>query len=198
MGIDLLVCPKEYFTETVNFALQERKVDTCPTVALYISNLLYTYMLTQNLYKVDSDGHPQKDTLAEQLLKAAQAGKNKKIDMLRDLGDTSLYISGFFGDSLKRKVVDIDYYVDIGGTAYGTLSACLKKTPPSFVYQEISERFMEFVDVLTLISQQALIQTNSDLLRLYDRYLTTDSQLAREQLAEKGLLNQQTIKKKVG
>ena len=37
---------------------------------------------------------------------------------LKQIGDVSLFVSGFFSDSLRRKLVDVDYYVSIGGVAY--------------------------------------------------------------------------------
>src|SRR4029078_12982392 len=41
---------------------------------------------------------------------------------LRRIGDTSLYVSGFWSDSLEGRLVDVDYYIEMGGTAYGELA----------------------------------------------------------------------------
>ena len=38
--------------------------------------------------------------------------------ILRRLGDVALFISGVFSRSLKRRVVDVDYYIAMGGGAY--------------------------------------------------------------------------------
>jgi len=40
---------------------------------------------------------------------------------MRTVADRSLYLTGFFADSFHRKIVDIDYYVDIGSAAYSNL-----------------------------------------------------------------------------
>lgn len=188
---DLLTSPKEFFGEMVADAMKQRQVKTMPLVEQYLVNLLEFYITADNLYdSSDESGKRKQETLAEMLLKAASTEESKtKLDLLKRLGDTSLYISGFFGDSLKRKIVDIDYYADIGGTAYGSLASLQQSDIHGKVYSEIAHRFMDFVDVLTYISQQSLVQTNEDLLRLYDRYIATGSSLAREQLIEKGLLN---------
>ena len=108
--------------------------------------------------------------------------------MLRKLGDRTLYISGFFGDSLSRKVVDIDYYAQIGGSAYATLAHCTREDTLAKVYHVFSARFMDFVDVLTFISHQSLIKSDQSILRLYDRYLRTGSELAKDKLIEAGVL----------
>ena len=117
-------------------------------------------------------------------LKAGQAVPKVRVDLLKRLGDTSLYISGFFGDSLKKKIVDIDYYAQMGGVAYAALADEESANIYSPVYKDFSRRFLEYVDVLTYISQQSFVQSDEDLLRLYDRYMATGSKLAEEQLVE--------------
>jgi len=172
---------KDFFTEQVDQACYSRKVKTLPAARDYLVVLLEHYIHTQNLTK--------KDTLAEMFLKANSIDENiNRTELLKQLGDTSLYISGFFGDSLNRKVVDIDYYASMGGTAYAALASMAADDQNVPVFEEFARRFMDFVDVLTYISQKALVQTDQDLLRLYDRYVSTGSELAKEQLMEQGLL----------
>ncbi len=168
----------DFFSEQVAHAFEERRVKSSPLTATYLVKLLEHYAFSKNF---------ERPMLAELYLQAVNTEQTQaRMDLLKKLGDLSLYISGFFGDSLNRKVVDIDYYVGMGGTAYGNLARLNEANSP--VYQEFSERFMDFVDVLTYISQQSLIQTDADLLRLYDRYMVTGSRLAEEQLIKKGLL----------
>ncbi|MCB0342389.1 MAG: hypothetical protein H6626_11855 [Pseudobdellovibrionaceae bacterium] len=192
----LMISTKEFFTEMVSDALGHRKIQTYPMVKLYLVDLLDFYVLTENLYdRSEADKDRQPSTLAEMYLTAANSESNKKRELLKRLGDTALYVSGFFGDSLQRKLVDIDYYAEIGGSAYGTLAHHTLEDNYAMVFKEFSKRFMDYVDVLTYISQKALVQNNKDLLRLYDRYLLTGSKLAEEQLLEKGLLPSVDLKK---
>ena len=177
-----LETPQDFFNEQVDDALKRVGFKPLPRSRAYLLDLLQHYMLTSNLYD------PETNTLAEVFLRAQNAPSPIKRELLKKLGDRSLYISGFFGDSLTRKVVDIDYYVGMGGAAYGSLAAEAADDQLGRVYAEFSNHFGEFVDVLTCISQGTLIQTNNDLLKLYDRYLATGSKLAEEQLVEKGLL----------
>ena len=82
----------------------------------------------------------------------------------------------------------------MGGNAYGSLAGVETVSERALLCEEFSNKFVEFVDVLTYISQKSLVQTNKDLLRLYDRYLSTGSRLAKEELIEKGLLHPQLKK----
>jgi len=178
----VLESPREFFVDRIDQALQRLKFEPLPLSRHYLVDLLEHFMLSHNLFE-------NRDTLAEMYLRAQNSPAPVRTDLLKRLGDSSLYISGFFGDSLTRKIVDIDYYVGMGGTAYGALSSSSPDENLSQVYGEFSVRFGEFVDVLTYISQEALVQSNGDLLRLYDRYMATGSRLAEDQLKEKGLLN---------
>lgn len=186
----VLVSGQEYFTKVVEEGFSNRKVQTFPQVQNYLVSVLTHYVDVRNLYEPEFDelGQRQPQTLAEMYLTAQQTETSRKIELLKKMGDRSLYISGFFGDSLQRKLVDIDYYARMGGMAFAALSSATKEDISARVYAEISHRFLDLVEVLTFISQSALIQNNSSVLRLYDRYLRTGSQLAREKLIEMGVL----------
>ncbi|MCB0350586.1 MAG: hypothetical protein KDD38_05345 [Bdellovibrionales bacterium] len=185
--VNIIETSENYFTEVVMSAIEKRKFTTSPYVSQYLVGLLESNMVSANV--------SFNSTLAEALLTAYQAQRPVKIELLKKLGDMSLYVSGFFGDSLRRKIIDIDYYADIGGAAYGNLASELANEVQGQVYKEFSIRFLDYVDLLTYISQDSLIQSNQDLLRLYERYVLTGSELAKQQLVEKGLLTTGDLKK---
>lgn len=185
---DIVTSASSFFQELVHEGLTERKINTFPLVSSYLAEMLQHFVSTNNLFEEDEAGRLRQRTLAEQYLEAFNVENKERIDRLKRLGDSSLYISGFFGDSLKRKIVDIDYYAEIGGSAYSSLAKHVRDDILSKIYTEFSGRFMEFVDVLTYISQKAQIQSNEDILRLYDKFVETGSELAKEQLLEKGIV----------
>lgn len=189
--------PREFFGEKVESAFKRLKFNPFPLCREYLVGLLEHYVFSSNLFPHDDEtGKARRETLAELWLRAQNAPTPVRSELLKKLGDSSLYISGFFGDSLARKVVDIDYYVDMGGVAYAALASAAADEPSGRMYGEFSSRFAAFVDVLTCISQDSCVQSNEDLLRLYDRYMATGSRIAEEQLAEKGLLNADLQKSK--
>ena len=53
--------------------------------------------------------------------RALESGGLEQRARLRNLGDFSLFMSGFFSDSFRRRAVDVDYYVSMGEYAYGSL-----------------------------------------------------------------------------
>lgn len=189
-SLNLLCNTKDFFQENLTEALKERQVETYPYVESYLVELLEYYLFTERLYdEAKESGKKTRETLAEMLLKAnSGASPRVRFDLLKKLGDSALYISGFFGDSLQRKVVDVDYYIDMGATAYISLSHEIDETTFSKMYKEIAQRFTEFVDVLTVISRKTMAnESNNNILRLMDLYAKTGSGVAQESLAEQGI-----------
>jgi len=187
---ELFVTPKKFFTEMVEQGFNKRKISAVPAVQAYLVQILEHYLDARNLFdeEVSEVGGRKYETLAEKFLLASQAPLSERSAMLKKLGDKSLYISGFFGDSLSRKVVDIDYYANMGGAAYASLASCVQEDTTAAIYRIFSNQFLDFVEVLTYISHQSMVQTDQNILRLYDRYLRTGSALAQEKLAEMGIL----------
>jgi hypothetical protein len=131
----------------------------------------------------DDSGEP----LALRLRRALESGGQEQRERLRNLGDFSLFTSGFFSDSLTRKVVDIDYYVSMGEYAYASLG---RRDEDAFgeVFAELARKFVGFVDVLSDVSEHTTLASNADLLRLYDRWLRTRSAREEQRLLDRGIL----------
>ena len=195
MATTIILDSNEFFFEMVDEAFQERNLDTYPHVKTYVVDVLKHYLVTENLYdEEDSSGKKTRKTLAELLLTAANSHSRQKIEQLKKLGDSSLYISGFFPDSFQRKIIDVDYYVDMGRMAYGSLSQSVNEDTFSKLYKEISVKFLDLVDALCLISKKTNIMDEENILRLMDLYSKTGSSLIEETLVEKGIFNKPSKK----
>jgi len=168
----------EYFKELVEGALEHQGVAAHELTAFYVVQLLTGFVRRQR-----SDDEP----LALQLAQALQTGGAHQRTSLKQIGDVSLFLSGFFADSLRRKLVDVDYYVSLGGFAYGALSRVETDTL-SPVFAELAEKFARFVDVLSEVSERSSCSSNADLLRLYERWMKTGSPRSAQLLAERGVV----------
>ena len=173
--------PIEYFKELVESALEHQQLATSEMTSFYVVNLLAGF--------VHLDGSPAADDepLGIRLAKALQAGGSRQRDGLRQVGDTSLFISGFFGDSLTRSLVNVDYYVTLGECAYSSLARQSDETF-SVVFDELAEKFVGFVDVLGEVSERTALTSNSDLLRLYEKWLRTKSRRSGDLLVKQGIV----------
>ena len=195
MSTQLILNSNEYFYTLVDDAFKERKIQTYPQVKTYIVDVLKHYLLVENLYdQEDYSGKKTRKTMAEMFLSANQGGRKERVEKLKKLGDCSLYISGFFSDSFQRKIIDVDYYVDMGKMAFDSLSQDVEEDTFSKLFKDLSLHFVKFVDVLSLISQKAKITNEENILRMMDVYAKTGSTLMGETLAEKGVFNCDTAK----
>ncbi len=180
----------EYFKEMVESALEHQRIDTPELTAYYLVNLLASFALR---------GSPRSDTqeapLGLQLIEALDRAGLARAAGLRRVGDRSLFISGFFSDSLKRSAADLDYYVALGAYAYHSLGA-EEDAMLGPVFSELGRKFVSFVDVLAEVSERSALMSNNDLLRLYEKWLRTNSRRDGELLAERGIVPNASIRDK--
>jgi hypothetical protein len=168
-----------YFRELVESALARQRLTATEDTAFYIVHLLASYLQRSS----DEEAEP----LVVRLAQALGSDGLRQRAGLKAIGDESLFVSGFFADSLHRGLVDVGYYVAIGGAAYDALGrqetdAC------SPVFAELARKFVGFVDVLSDISARTSCASNVDLLRLYEKWLRTGSPRSAQLLAEKGVM----------
>ena len=178
----------EYFKELVDGALSHQGLATQELTAYYVVQLLASF-LQRRFITVEDDGTP----LALRLGRALDSGGSRQRTTLKEIGDVALFVSGFFSDSLNRKLVDVDYYVSIGGRAYSALSR-VESDMFSPVYAELGEKFVGFVDVLTEVSERTSCSSNADLLRLYEKWLKTGSRRSGQLLVERGVVPNASVK----
>src|SRR5688572_9764131 len=174
--------PVEYFRELVESAMHHQRLAAGELTSFYLVNLLAGF--------VHFDRSPvaaEEEPLGVRFVKALQEGGVRQRDGLRQVGDQSLFVSGFFADSLNRSLVDIDYYMQLGEYAYGSLA---RQGDDTFgdVFDELAAKFPAFVDVLGEVSERTALASNSDLLRLYEKWLRTKSRRSGDLLAARGIV----------
>src|SRR6185436_13860639 len=179
--------PTQYFKELVDEALSRQRLHTGELTAFYVVNLLTTFVHLDR-----EQARFEDEPLALQLSRALGTGGSHRRHALRVLGDGSLFVAGFFSDSLNRRPVDIDYYAKLGGYAYHSLSHVESDTFAP-VFAELARRFLGFVDVLTEISERCALTKNGDVLRLYEKWLRTGSRRNGELLVELGIVPNSSI-----
>jgi hypothetical protein len=182
---------QEFFKNSVEQAMENQRIDADDHTAYYVVNLLTLFARSETLFD-GSGSAPGLQPLAILLADAAATADSKARNLiLQRVGDTSLFVAGFLGDGFERKLVDIDYYIDVGGAAYGSLSTSVRGTMRGRifggVFAELATKFRDFVDVLAEIRDGAKQVDDFDLLRLYEVWLRTGSARAARLLRERGI-----------
>jgi hypothetical protein len=182
---------QEYFRESVTAALVNQKVDANEDTVFYIVNLLAYFTQADKLFSRTSEGVILQP-LALIYAEAVEApGSEERQQLLRRLGDVALLISGLFSSSLSRKLVDIDYYIAMGGTAYGVLCdlsrGSVRGRAFCAIFDELSKKFHVFVDVLAEVGEKSPPNSSTDIMRLYEIWLKTGSKRSADRLRKLGI-----------
>jgi hypothetical protein len=180
--------PTEYFKELVEESLSRQKVHAANLTAYYLVNLLCQYV------RFDAaPGHREaNEPLALRWGRALDSGGFEQRVRLRSIGDFSLFVSGFFSDSLTRRAVDVDYYRALGECAYASLSRSEEEAFAE-VFDELSRKFVGFTDVLADISDRTTLASASEAMRIYEKWLRTGSERDGQRLIERGIVPNHSI-----
>lgn len=191
---------QEYFKDLLGSAQKNQGVQVEPPTEFYLVDLLARYLDAEELFPPTPEGSREEEPLALMLARALEQDSGGKVAALRKLGDTSLYISGFFADSLGRKLVNADYYIAMGGHAYSQVRDLVRAAPGggrfTTIYSELSGRFATIVSLFCEISERSSLSSNRAVLRLYESWLRTGSARLSRLLVDRGLLPAEFISKK--
>ncbi len=176
-----------FFRDQLVSAMEHQKLSTSTFTEFYLVHLLAGFASGGRLpgREAGFDETP----LAILYARALQAAPFERALRLRATADTALFVSGFFADSLPGGDGDIRYYAGLGGRAYTRLALEHRTEDPAggSVFQELSARFLRFVDVLAEIAEKTRLSTPDSVVRLYERWAATGSPRAAALLAEQGI-----------
>lgn len=178
--------PVEFFREQLGKAMEHQRVSTSAFTEYYLVNLLAGGVEGGNL-PAPEPGFDE-TPLALLYVRALRASRAERARLLRAMGDTALFVSGFFAESLERRLVDLDYYRSLGGHAYARLSREEALPYGPSVFSELAERFSEFADLLCEVSEASRLTSQRSVVQLYERWLATGSRRAARLLAERGIV----------
>jgi len=178
----------DFFQRHVKKSLQNQHIEITALSEQYLVHLLADFALTCRAFSLTSqDERP----LALIYHHAQFETFPTKIKIFKELGDFSLFVSGFFPDSFNRKLNDVDYYMSLGKGAYRTLSSLFEKFHHqdfNLLFHELAEKFVALTDILAEISSESFTKWNDGILRLYERWLKTRSKRDERLLSTKGII----------
>ena len=183
---------RDYFRESIHAAIDHQGVEVDLHATHYVVNLLTLFARSEELYEDHGDTYGLRP-LALMLADAADARSVEQRNFsLQRIGDVALFIAGFFAESLANRLVDLDYYIHMGGNAYGSLSDEIRGTARgralAHVYRELARKFQVVVDVLNEVRDAARKSSDIDVLRTYEVWLKTGSRRAEALLRQNGVV----------
>jgi hypothetical protein len=183
---------RDYFRESIDTVIDNQGVDVDPHAAHYVVNLLTLFARSEDLYEDHGEAYGLKPLALMMADATAASSAVERTFSLQRIGDVALFIAGFFADGLAHKLVDLDYYIHMGGTAYGSLSDEIRGTARgralADVYRELARKFQIVVDVLNEVRDSTRRSSDIDLLRTYEVWLRTGSKRAAGLLRKNGVV----------
>jgi len=190
-AIDLCFEPSEYFLELVASANENQGKKIDHHIEFYVADLLKVFVASVNLYGIDAEsgaslkGSP---VLYEKLAKAVETeGPSIQVERFRYLGDFALYMSGFFGESLKSKLVGSRYYIDMGRSAYKNAGKLTSVNSLRSLFQDLCDGFTPIVHILSEVSDRTGFSRDKSLLSLYENWMETGNVHDLKSLFDMGL-----------
>lgn len=179
------VSPAEFFRAQLLKAMEHQGISTSAFTEFYLVNLLAAGVRSDAL----PGAEPGYDEMPLALLyvRALDAARHQRARLLQRLGDSALFVSGFFADSLRGRVADQSYYRAMGCRAYGQLARDEDAGLGPRVFGELEDRFGAFADLFSEVSEQTRLTRPASIVRLYERWLATRSRRAALLLSETGI-----------
>lgn len=186
-----LAHPADFFREQITTARHELSVQLDADVEFYLVNLMCEFVAFGP--SSQDDGVDMFETpLALVVKEALEQSPSQQLKLFRKLGDTSLYITGYFRDSFNRKTIDADYYMNMGSLAYKKVARLIRDLhgERSFhgIYQSLSEEFQKLVAIVTEVSEGIGFSGNQSLITVYERWAQTGSKKLLKILEDEGIV----------
>ena len=185
-----------YFHQALREAAESQKISADQSIIAYLTHLLTDYARSERLFDQTQDGIVRRP-LVDLYKQASDAETHGERELaLQRLGDLALFVSGILPHSLARSLVDVDYYIAMGSSAYGCLSdsggAGARVRALRSVFAQLSGRFVDFVDLLAEAVEQGQSDRPPDLMRLHTLWAKTGSRRVGRKLLEYGVMPQRT------
>ena len=169
-----------FFKEALEKASRNQHLEISEDANSYVLGVLIKVLRHRPEDKQLNEG-----TVAEKYM-AALAGEHH--DLFRAVGDSSLIIAGIWWQSLIRKIVNVDHYIEIGSRSYQGASYTAPQVLTD-LFDELADNFKNLVNVLA--EATACIYgsrlSNSDVLKMYEVWLRTHNIFLAGKLKELGV-----------
>ncbi|MBE8221141.1 MAG: hypothetical protein HAW60_00250 [Bdellovibrionales bacterium] len=143
---------QSFFYSTLEDAVKNKKLFLSQPLLKYLSSILAHYSLSKNLCQEDS----LHSALAKKYKKALSFKDLQQKILLKQVAEEILYTLGFFTPFLKKKIIGVGFYVNLGTYSYKRLSSVEKSEEKKDIFLYCSENFLAFLDLFHYISKNCL------------------------------------------
>ncbi len=174
--------------------LQLNRKSLCPipeSILYYSSDVLDKFALSQDYFEIQ-EGRVREKILGTKLLEASQLERVEQKRVYKEVADMSLIVCGYFSPSVNRKIIDANYYSQIGKTAYGHLNQMI----PAFMdipcfYSMLATSFESLTTLISLLAEKNRTGQENNLLF---RKILAEETVSDQELLISGVMKSTTRK----
>jgi len=164
------------------------KKSLCPvpeSVIYYSSDVLDKFALSQDFFEI-SEGKVREKILGMKLLEATQFSRDEQKRVYKEVGDMSLLVCGYFSESVNKKIVDTQYYSQLGKMAYSHLNNVIPTflDIPSF-YNMVATCFESMTTLMTILATRDRTGVESHLIF---KKLLRDENISEKEMLVSGII----------
>ncbi len=185
---------KGYFLDSLRQAADREQLQTDGAVIVYLGDMLVAYSRSEHLYDHTENGLIRRPLVDLYRMALETDSRHERQLFLQKMGDVALFVAGILPESLERSLVDVDYYISMGSTAYGALGELGERDrhrrAQAGIFHALADNFDRFVDLLNRIVEHAPNGLGQDIIRLYDTWSRTGSRRLHRRLVRLGITPQ--------
>ena len=178
-----------FFYDRVQEAQKIHGTEVEEDTEFYLVNLLVDFLQTRRLLEVRGQ-RVDELPLAVRLLECRAGARSRdRFLHLKHLADSTLYVLGFFSESLRRSNMNLSYYAGMGESAYrdlSTMSGWGRAESVGSIFGGLAERFRDCVELLGSVREG--VPDDRDIVALYEHYVATGDEQVATKLRALGIL----------
>lgn len=165
----------ELVQESVASALHDLMGRALESEAVEASEDTRHYLLTLLSGFIRTDPQRLSRALGPQYLSASTLEPVTRYVRMKEVADTSLFLSGIFLDYVEAQLPATEYFFDVGSSAYLCLGSIEERRPGTAplteTFNDLGRRFEDFARVLSAIADAELFPSDRRKLSLYSRWI---------------------------
>ncbi|WP_045857768.1 hypothetical protein [Teredinibacter purpureus] len=169
---------KEYFYDGINRESKDLLPPLSEEALHYLAQLLIHFSESKHLFQIKNDtlSLPTLALLYEEAYKAKTVSQRNSI--IKQLGDSSLFIGALFFESFAKRGVNKDYFIGMGGLNHGGRN----------IFNELANSFPKLLQVVANVCAVELNYKVEDIFSLLERWQQSKNATLRKQLNSIGII----------
>lgn len=152
----------------------------------YLGSMLDRFSRSEQLFSYDEFGSGLRPLALIYGDAHKTLSQRERCELLRQLGDQALFTGALFPEFYQRKGLARDYFISMGGSAYGYLADTA--TSMRDIFSELAERFSQMLELVARVVNRYRKLDANELLALYQRWEATGDTTLAAQLRELGVI----------